>query len=298
MRKKTFKNAAGEQVVYLEWSVYAPKAAVVIAHGMVEHPARYDDLARYLNDNQISVYGICHIGHGEDAKLRFHMDKGGFDRCVSNLNYLVNLARRETQVPVILLGHSMGSFMSQHYVTRYRNVDGLILSGSTTPTLLVKAGALLARVLCACASDKTKPSPFMQKMAFGSYNDPFPDAKTEFAWLSRDEAQVQTYMDDPLCGGVCSISFYQNLTGGMASMNKKKRLEKIRKDLPIYIQGGSMDPVSNMGKGLYALKKQYEDLGIRNVQLDVYEGARHEIFNELNKDEVYRNTLAFIHSII
>ena len=294
MKKKSFQNAAGEKVVYLEWGVFAPRAAVVIAHGMVEHPARYDDFASFLNEHQIAVYGICHIGHGEDAKILNHMGKGGFDWCISNLNYLVKLARAECRSPVVLLGHSMGSFMSQHYITRYDNLDGLILSGSTTAAPLVKMGAVLAKVLCALSRDKTKPSPFMNSMAFGSYNKAFPDARTDFDWLSRDEEQVQKYVDDPLCGGICSVSFYQNLTAGMASMGKPELLEKINRDLPIYIQGGSMDPVSDMGKGLYALKQQYDSLGVRNVTLDVYEGARHEIFNELNRDEVYRNTLNFI----
>lgn len=297
MEKKLFRNAAGEQVTYLHWNVIGPRAAVVIAHGMVEHPARYDDFASFLNGHQISVYGICHIGHGEDAKVLNHMDKGGFDRCVANLNYLVKLAKAESRAPVILLGHSMGSFMSQHYITRYHNLDGLILSGSTTASPLVKVGAVLAKVMCALSPDKTKPSPFLNNMAFGSYNKAFPDAKTDFDWLSRDEVQVQKYIDDPLCGGVCSVSFYQNLTSGMASMGKPALLDKISKDLPIYIQGGGMDPVSENGKGLYSLKQQYDALGIKRVKLDVYPGARHEILNELNKDEVYQNTLDFILSI-
>ncbi len=147
MEKKSFKNAAGEQVVYLQWGVLAPRAAVVISHGMVEHPARYDDLASFLNEQGISVYGICHIGHGEDAKVLNHMGPGGFDRCVANLNYLVTMARSESRAPVILLGHSMGSFVAQHYITRYHNLDGLILSGSTTASPLVKVGAVLAKLM-------------------------------------------------------------------------------------------------------------------------------------------------------
>ena len=297
MEKKLFQNAAGNTVVYLQWSVLAPRAAVVIAHGMVEHPGRYDDLASFFNAHQISVYAICHIGHGEDAQVLNHMGKGDFDRCVANLNYLVKLARSESRAPVVLLGHSMGSFMAQHYITRYDNLDGLILSGSTTAAPLVKIGAVLARVMCALSPDKTKPSPFLNSMAFGSYNKAFPDAKTDFDWLSRDEEQVQKYIDDPLCGGICSVSFYQNLTAGMASMGKPALLEKINRELPIYIQGGGMDPVSNMGQGLYSLKQQYDALGIKRVKLDVYQGARHEIFNETNREEVYRNTLSFINSL-
>ena len=297
MEKMMFKNAAGEQVLYLHWRVFAPKAAVVISHGMVEHPARYDALASFLNAHNISVYGIYHIGHGEDAQILNHMPKGGFDRCIANLNYLVKLARAESRAPVVLLGHSMGSFMAQHYITRYNNLDALILSGSTVATPLVKLGTVLAKVLCALSPNKTKPSPFMNNLAFGSYNKAFPEAKTDFDWLSRDEAQVQKYIDDPLCGGICSISFYQNLTAGIASMGKPERLARINKNLPIYIQGGSKDPVSDMGRGLYALRQQYDDLGVKRVKLDVYQGARHEIFNELNWEEVYHNTLNFILSI-
>ena len=296
--KKSFANSAGQQVIYRLWSAREPRVAVVIAHGMVEHPGRYQDLASYLNRNGVSVYAICHIGHGEDARLLNHLGKGDFDRCISNLHELVSLARRETGKPVVLLGHSMGSFMSQLYVTRYDDLDALILSGSTRSDALAKSGAVLAKLLNTLSRDKTKPSTFMNHLAFGSYNKAFPNPRTDFDWLSRDEAQVDRYVADPYCGGICSISFYANLLGGMAAMGKKKYTAKINQSLPIYIQGGGDDPVSGMGKGLTALKKQYEDLGIHTVELSIYPGARHEIFNEINKEEVYRNTLSFIESIL
>lgn len=296
--KRTFQNSVGNPVTYLHWTAKCPRAAVVISHGMVEHPGRYQDLAAYFNKNDISVYAICHIGHGEDAEVLNHMGKGDFDRCISNLHELVTLARQETGKPVILLGHSMGSFMSQLYITRYDDLDGLILSGSTKAAALVKVGAVLAKVLNALSRDKTKPSPFMNAMAFGSYNKAFKNPRTDFDWLSRDARQVDKYIRDPYCGGICSISFYANLTGGMAAMGKKKYITHINKALPIYIQGGGEDPVSEMGKGLTALKKQYDAQGVQTVRLDIYPGARHEIFNELNKKEVYRNTLDFIESIL
>lgn len=298
MKKRTWINEQGERVNYLAWAVEAPKAAVVIAHGMTEHPGRYKPLATFLNRHGIAAYGVYHIGHGQYAQTLHHMDKGDFDRCIANVHELVGLVRQELQVPVILLGHSMGSFMSQLYVTRYNDLDGLILSGSTTANLVTKAGAALASVLCALSRDRAKPSQFVYGLAFGSYNKPFPNPRTDYDWLSRDELQVDRYVQDPYCGGVCSIGFFQNLTGGMAKMGKSKYIRNVPKDLPIYIQGGSMDPVSNLGKGLYALKKQYERLGVRLVRLDVYEGARHEIFNELNKEEVFQNTLEFILSVL
>ena len=298
MEKKQFQNKEGRKVYYLRWQVREPRAAVVIAHGMVEHPDRYDDLAAFLNESGITVYGIYHIGHGPDAEILNHMGEGDFDRCVDNMHELVQLAAAETGVPVILLGHSMGSFLSQLYVTRYHDLAGLILSGSTKAAPIAKMGAVLATVLTALSKDKTHPSPFMNNMAFGAYNKAFPDHRTDFDWLSRDEAQVDKYIADPLCGGICSVSFYKNLTCGMAQMGKPEHTCNVSKDLPVYIQGGSMDPVSEMGKGLYALRDQYTELGLSRVELTVYDGARHEIFNETNRHEVYRNTLAFIDSIL
>lgn len=298
MEKKYFLNKANQQVFYLHWQVDAPRAALVIAHGMVEHPARYDDLATFLTGSGIAVYGIYHIGHGPDATILNHMGEGDFDRCVDNLHELAQLAEAETGAPVILLGHSMGSFLSQLYVTRYQGLAGLILSGSTKAAPIAKVGAVLATVLNALSKDKTRPSPFMNAMAFGSYNKAFPTPRTDFDWLSRDTDQVDRYVADPLCGGICSISFYKNLTRGMAQMGKPQLTRNVPKDLPVYIQGGSMDPVSDMGKGLYALRDQYVGLGLARVELDVYDGARHEIFNEINREEVYRNTLNFINSIL
>ena len=298
MEKKQFQNKEGQTVYYLCWQVSEPRAAVVIAHGMVEHPDRYDDLANYLNGNGIAVYGIYHIGHGPDAEILNHMGEGDFDRCVDNMHELVQLAATETGVPVILLGHSMGSFLSQLYVTRYHDLAGLILSGSTKAAPIAQMGAVLATVLTALSKDKTRPSPFMNNMAFGAYNKAFSAPRTDFDWLSRDEAQVDKYIADPLCGGICSVSFYKNLTYGMAQMGKPEHTRNVSKDLPVYIQGGSMDPVSDMGKGLYALRDQYTELGLSRVELTVYDGARHEIFNETNRHEVYRNTLTFIDSIL
>lgn len=293
MIKYNFKNNINEEVYYLKWEVNDAKANVVISHGMVEHPARYDDLAKYLNSNDINVYGIYHIGHGEHAKVLNHMGEGEFDRCISNINELVELVK-VNELPTFLLGHSMGSFMSQLYITRYNNLNGLILSGSTKSNFISKAGSVVASILTFFAKDKTKPSKFLDNMAFGSYNKVFKNARTNFDWLSQDEAQVDKYIADLYCGGVCSSSFFKNLTTGMAQMGKMKYLKNVNLSLPIYIHGGACDPVSNMGKGLYDLEKQYRNLGVKKVKLDVYPHDRHEIYNELNKQEVYENTLRFI----
>ena len=295
----SFKNKTKDTVYYLKWEVTVPKAILVISHGMIEHPERYDDLARFLNRHDIGVYAIYHIGHGKVASALNHMGEGDFDKCISNLNEMVDIVKKENEgLPVILLGHSMGSMMSQHYITRYRNIDGLILSGSTKSTLLFKAGALFSSFITAFTNDKTKPCKLLFKIAFGMYNNHFKNPRTEFDWLNTVEEEVDKYLADPYCGGVCSASFYKNVMVGMATMGEKKRLQKIDLSLPIYIHGGSCDAVSDMGKGLYSLEKQYKELGMKNVKLDVYLEDRHEIYLEQNKAEVYQNTLDFIENII
>ena len=286
---------------YCRWTPEGEiKGILQIVHGIAEFVERYDDFANYLTTEGYLVVAEDHMGHGksiEGGSTQGFFHGGWFAAVDDTYKLMQDTMAAHPGVPYVLFGHSMGSFMAQHSLTRYTDLDGLILSGSTTASPLVKVGAILAKLMCLFSIDKTKPSPFLNAMAFGSYNKAFPDAKTDFDWLSRDAQQVQKYIDDPLCGGICSVSFYQNLTAGMASMGKPALLAKISKDLPIYIQGGGKDPVSEMGQGLYSLKQQYDALQIRWVKLDVYPEARHEIFNELNRDEVYHNTLNFILTI-
>lgn len=294
MEEKYFVNKTGDQIYYLKWEAADPRCALVISHGMAEHPERYDDVAQFLSGKGITVYAINQMGHGFHAEIPGHMKKGDFDKCVSNLSELVEIAKEETGKDVFLLGHSMGSFISQLYIERFHNIKGLILSGSSASTSVMKLAKPIASLVCTFSKDTSRPSNFMNNMSFGSYNKAIENPKTPFDWLSRDEAQVQKYIDDPLCGYVCSQSFFREMAGGFAVMAQPSELAKIDKDLPIFIHGGSKDPVSNLGKGLYSLEKQYKDLGVKDVTLTVYPEARHEIYNELNKQEVYDNTLAFI----
>ena len=299
MERICFKNKTGDSVYYLQWEVPNPKAAVVIAHGMIEMPERYDHYANYFNENGISVYAIYHIGHGEVAEVLNHMGEGDFDKCISNLYELVERVKETNDnIPTILLGHSMGSMMSQHYITRYRNIEGLILSGSTKSSPLFKCGAVLASIVTAFAKDKTKPCKFLFDIAFGMYNNNFKNPRTSFDWLIGNEEEVDKYLADPYCGGICSASFYKNVMIGMATMGDKKRLDQIDRNLPIYIHGGECDAVANMAKGFYQLYDQYQKIGMKNVKLDVYPGMRHEIHNEKNRVLPYQNTVDFINRVI
>jgi len=298
MEEKSFLNSFNHEVHYLSWEIDKNKANVVISHGMAEHPERYNELALYLNENGYNCYAIYHIGHGKWAKIEGNMDLGEFDECVSNLNELIYLVNKETNKDVFLLGHSMGSFIAQLYIERYHNIKGCILSGSTASTPIMKIGKVVADINFAFKKDKTSKSPFMDKMSFGSYNNSIKNHKTAFDWLNRDEAEVQKYINDKECGFVCTTSFFKNLCTALSEMNKSENLKKIDKELPILIHGGSNDPVSNLGKGLEQLDKLYTKYGIKNHTLIIYQDARHEIYNELNKKEVYQNTINFLNKYI
>lgn len=298
MIEKSFINTKGNEVYYISYPANNEKAVVVIAHGMAEHPQRYENLAYYLNNNNISVHAIYHIGHGKHAKILGHMADGEFNMCIDNINELVELVKKESQNKVFLLGHSMGSFMSQLYITKYDNIDGLILSGSTCSNGILKAGYVLSKLVCAFSKDTSRPSKFMNNLSFGSFNKQFKNAKTKFDWLNQDEAEVLKYVNDPYCGFICSQSFYKNFLRVYVDISKKENLSKINKDLPMLILGGSKDPVSNNGKGLEKLYKQYNKLNIKNVILKIYQDDRHEIYLEKNKDEVYNDTLLFLENQI
>ena len=292
MEMKSFLNKNKQEVHYLHWPINSPKAKLVISHGMAEHPIRYNHLASFLNSNNIEVYAIYHIGHGEFANKLGHMGKGDFDQCVTNIYELIEKVKDDKKV--FLLGHSMGSFISQLFVTRYHNIDALILSGSTVRNAIAPMGAFVSSLICAFSNDDSKPSKFLDNMAFGSYAKAYENPRTKFDWLTKDESIVDEYIKDDYCGWIGSQRFFNNLTSGMNEMGKKKNIKNVDIDLPILIYGGKDDPVSSFGKGLNGLYNQYKNLGVKDVSLIIYENDRHEIFNELDKEKVFEDTLKFI----
>lgn len=270
------------------WDVSNPKAIVVIAHGMAEHAERYDDFAKYLNSQEISVHAIHHLGHGEAIEeIKGHFEKDGFDNCVDNIRNLILDLRKEHKLPIYLFGHSMGSFMSQAFIKKYSSdIEGVILCGSSKVGLLHYSGNILTKVLF-CLADNKKQNPFLNNLSFGSYNNNFKPARTDFDWLSRDEKQVDKYVEDDLCGFICTTGFYKSFFSGLSKLNKN--IDDINKDLPIYIIAGDKDPVGNNGKDVIKLCHNYLLHEIKDVEIKLYEGARHEILNETNKEEVYND---------
>lgn len=276
------------------------KGIVQVAHGMAEHAGRYEDFALFLNKHGYAVFANDHKGHGKTAgtveNLGYFADRNGFGQVVKDMRSLTDkINERFPEKPVFLLGHSMGSFLSRYYaIEDSSKLRGVILSGTAGhPGLLGKIGKLLTNVLIVFFGKKS-PSPLMTKLSFGAYNNQFKPNRTDYDWLSRDEAEVDKYVADPFCGTIFSLGFYSDLLGGLLLINDKKEIGKTDINLPVLLLAGDKDPVSENTKGVQELKQNYKNSGLKDVEMILYADARHEILNETNKKEVYNDILAWL----
>ncbi len=276
-----------------------PRAVVQIAHGMAEHSARYARLAEALTASGYAVYAGDHRGHGGTAAKADHgyfADSDGWDTVVADLRAVTGVAQEEHPgLPVFLLGHSMGSFLARSYVIEdSRELSGVVLSGTAgDPGLLGKAGRAVA-VGEARLRGRRHVSPLLDKLTFGQYNAAFKPNRTDFDWLSRDEAEVDLYVADELCGNTFTSGFFADLLGGLSGINDRHQVARVRRDLPILLVAGEADPVGAGGTGVRAVADQYTSVGVADVTCTLYPGARHEIFNETNRDEVTADVIAWL----
>ena len=278
------------------WCVDEPKTVIMLAHGMAEHSMRYAEFAEFLNANGIDFYCHDQRGHGKSANGSLgHLRKGLDWKLMMDDLFTIRKKLIHTDCPVILMGHSMGSFLVRCAVQVQPNLfDGLIVSGTgDSQGLIGKAGALLTKVLCSTAGE-TSPANMMQDMVFGGYNKSFTNPRTPSDWLSRDEAVVDAYIADPWCGFVCTNGFFHELLHGIQMANDSQGIAKMNKQMPIYLFSGECDPVGNMGKGVINVKSALTKAGLKDVTLRLYPEGRHEMLNELNKAEVMNDLLVWI----
>ena len=270
-----------------------PKAIVQIVHGMAEHIGRYDRMARALNAAGFLVAGKNHRGHGENAEIKgFFAERNGWDVLLEDAHAVsLNLKKQYPGAPFFLLGHSMGSFLAREYALRFgKELDGLILEGTGFyGKPLCAAGGILARL-----SPKRKPANFVNRISFAGNNKAFAPGRTGFEWLSRDEKEVDKYVADPLCGFCFTGSAFADFFGGLAALTNASRLENMPKALPVYFMSGEKDPVGRMGEGVKKVAGQFKKAGMENVTVSLYPDARHELFNELNRDEVTADLIAWL----
>lgn len=285
----------GYQIEVFTWPNEQAKAWIHILHGMAEHISRYDEFAQALVKAGYAVIAHNHRGHGSSPSTQIGLfaEQDGWNKVVNDIDVVRNSIPEE--LPYIMFAHSMGTFITQAYlINQPKPIQGLILSGSNLqPLPLVKAGKLVAKME-KWRKGALTPSPILQFLSFGSFNNAFKPNRTDFDWLSRDEQQVDQYISDPLCGFDCHIQLWIDLFNGLNNVYSKGSIERIQSDLPILIFGGDKDPVGEMGKGLPKLAKRYKQSGQGNVTLKLYENGRHEMLNETNKHEVISDVVHWL----
>lgn len=294
MYRDTFTAKDGKQISYAVWDGAAkPKAVVQIIHGMVEHIERYKEFAEYLNLNSFIVAGDDHRAHGlTDMDAHGLAGEGDlFENTVSDELMLTDILKEKFGLPVIVLGHSYGSFITQRYLTYDTSkIAGCILSGSALmPELTVKLGRSIAKGKL--KKSKDEPGKTFANMTFKKYDKKFKDGGLN-AWLTRDTEIVGKYNTDPLCGFMCSNGFYYHFFNGLISVNKSDNAA-IRKDLKMLIIAGADDGVGGYGKLVKKLCDKFVKLGL-SPEMKLYSKARHEILNEINREEVYEDILDFV----
>jgi alpha-beta hydrolase superfamily lysophospholipase len=278
----------------------AIKGVVQIAHGMAEHAARYERFAGALTKAGYTVYANDHRGHGKTAvslqEAGYFADENGWGKVVEDMHTLTGIIKNEyPNKPFFLFGHSMGSFLSRHYSMLYASqLSGLILSGTGgDPGVMGKIGLFIAKMDAKMHGKKAK-SEIMNKLSFGAFNGAFKPNRTDYDWLSRDNAEVDKYINDPWCGAIFTAGFFCDMLRGIGYINKKENIAKIPVNLPIYIFSGAKDPVGANAKGVTQVYKALKDAGIVDVSLKFYEDGRHESLNEINREEVFKDVIAWL----
>lgn len=299
------KAADGKELYLYRWgNVENPKGMIQIFHGMAEHAGRYAQLAEYLNSQGYIVYAGDHRGHGKTEECEENLGyigRDGFNAIVEDKHLIQeHMQLKYPQLPMLILGHSFGSFVAQEYILRYgKELKGAILCGSAAQKgALVMTGRAISSVEKTLFGEK-KPDKLLDSLSFGSYNKRIRDKEHKFAWLNTQENEVRKYEEDPFCGMVCTIGFYYYMFKGLSKLYDKERLDEIPKNLPIYIISGEEDPVGGYGRLVKELYEIYKKAGVSNVNIKLYPGARHELLLEADKEEVYKELLGWLdHAVV
>jgi alpha-beta hydrolase superfamily lysophospholipase len=280
----SFLSAAdGIQLVTYAWTNVAdtPAGVVQIAHGLAEHGERYARFAHALNAAGFQVHAVDHRGHGRSADGRLgDFGRAGFDGLIADVaQFGAALRAQHGSLPLFLFGHSMGSFAAQAAILDHASTwSGVVLSGSTALDMLAAGMA---------------DAPADAPAGLEAFNAGF-EHRTGYEWLSRDDAEVDAYVADPWCGWDVPDDVIPSLFAPAARLADPAQLANIRGDLPILIASGDADPLAGGGALLQLLGQRYRNAGMADVTVKLYPGARHEILNETNRDEVTADILAWL----
>lgn len=276
------------------------KGVLQIAHGITEHIGRYDAFARFMANSGFAVAGNSHLGHGQSASgergMGFFARRGGWETAAEDLYLLHQTMRRQyPDTPYFLLGHSMGSFLSRTLLIRHPEcLNGCILSGTGQQApLLLLTGCAITRMACVFCGAR-QPSPRLNLLCKSVYNRRVLNRRSPGDWLTRNQESVDRFTADTACGFVPTAAMLRDLLGGIRYVGKMKNARKMRKDLPVLIISGIQDPVGDYGAGVRKVYRLFKKAGLRDVTMTLYDGARHEVLNETNREEVYNDVLQWM----
>ena len=278
----------------------APRAIVQIAHGMVEYVERYEAFAAFLNEQGILVAGNDHLGHGwsytkERNKGYFAEEKGDIVPLQDLHRLTLLMQKKYPDIPYFLFGHSMGSFFARRYLCMYPNeIDGAIICGTGWQPKAVLEGALAIVKAGKLLKGDHRRCKIVDALAFGSMNQHFEPAKTSKDWLSRNTDAVEKYIADERCGFIFTLNGYRTLFRNMLLAQDMELLQRMDEDLPVLFISGEDDPVGDFGKGVKKAVNAFRTSGMENVECILYPECRHELINELNKDEIFQDVLEWL----
>lgn len=299
----SFLSADGKTRIHgVCWKTEAaqPKGILQITHGMVEYIERYEAFAEFMNRQGFLVVGHDHLGHGESVNSKedwgFFVEKRGSDILVEDMHRLRRIVEKKyPQLPYFMLGHSMGSFLLRKYLCRYgANLAGAVIMGTgDQPDAVLCLGKAVCRLMAAFRGWRYR-SPLLQKLAFAGNEGRFRSENQANSWLTKDAAIVKAYSENPKCTFQFTLNGFYNLFDTIWYVKRKKHLVRMPKDLPLFFVSGEEDPVGAYGAGVRRVYRLYQKLGMQDLTIRLYPSDRHEILNELDRDQVYQDLAGWI----
>jgi Lysophospholipase len=281
-----------------------PVCILQVIHGMAEYIERYEEFAQVMAEKGILVTGEDHLGHGksvgENGTYGYFCERDAATVVVRDSHRLKKMVQEQYPgVPYFILGHSMGSFILRNYLCRYgTGIHAAVIVGTgMQPKPLLMMGKAVAAVQKVFTGSK-HPSGLLNALSFGSYNKRIPNEKTMMDWLTKDEKIVDAYLEDPLCGFTFTVNGFQTLLELVSRLYKRENLEKMPKELPVLFVAGEADPVGDYGKGVKRAYRSFIDAGMKNVKMKLYENDRHELLNEMDREQVYEDIYQWMSSVL